>query len=41
MFKIGVATFIWTENFTEKELFIIDKASELGFDAIDICISHP
>jgi len=41
MFKIGVATFIWTENFVEKDLYIIDKAKELGFDAIDICISHP
>jgi D-psicose/D-tagatose/L-ribulose 3-epimerase len=41
MFKIGVATFIWTENFNEKDLYIIDKAKELGFDAIDICISHP
>ena len=33
MFKIGVATFIWTENFIEKDLYIIDKAKELGFDA--------
>jgi D-psicose/D-tagatose/L-ribulose 3-epimerase len=41
MFKIGVATFIWTENFNEKDLYIIDKAKELGFDALDICISHP
>jgi D-psicose/D-tagatose/L-ribulose 3-epimerase len=41
MFKIGVDTFIWTENFLEKDLYIIDKAKELGFDAIDICITHP
>ena len=41
MFKIGVDTFIWTENFMEKDLYIIDKAKELGFDAVDICITHP
>ncbi|MHB1375846.1 MAG: sugar phosphate isomerase/epimerase family protein [Candidatus Humimicrobiaceae bacterium] len=41
MLKIGVDTFIWTENFMEKDIYIIDKAKELGFDAIDICISHP
>lgn len=41
MFKFGVDTFIWTENFTEKDLWIIPKAKELGFEALDIAIAHP
>lgn len=40
-YKIGVDTFIWTENFSEKDLWIIPKAKELGFEVIDIAISHP
>jgi len=41
--KFGVDSFIWSENFTERDLWIIPKARELGFDAIDlfIAISHP
>lgn len=41
MKKIGVDTFIWTENFTEKDLWIIEKAAELGFETLDIAIAHP
>lgn len=41
MFKFGVDTLIWTEEFTEKDLGLIDKAKQLGFDTIDINISHP
>ncbi|QIK70071.1 sugar phosphate isomerase/epimerase [Erysipelothrix sp. HDW6C] len=41
MIKFGVDTFIWTEDFLEKDLWIIDKAKELGFEAIDFAISHP
>lgn len=41
MFKFGVDTFIWTENFSEKDLWVIDRAKELGFDVIDIFVSHP
>lgn len=37
----GVDTFIWTENFTEKDLWVIAKAEELGFQAIDFAIAHP
>ena len=37
----GVDSFIWTENFSEKDLWIIKKAEELGFDAIDFAIAHP
>lgn len=41
MFKFGVDTFIWTEAFSEKDLWVIDRAKEVGFDVIDIFISHP
>jgi len=41
MFKFGVDTFIWTEAFSEKDLWVIDRAKELGFEVIDIFISHP
>jgi D-psicose/D-tagatose/L-ribulose 3-epimerase len=41
MFKFGVDSLIWTEEFTKKDLPLIDKARALGFDVIDINISHP
>ncbi|MFC1921286.1 sugar phosphate isomerase/epimerase family protein [Chloroflexota bacterium] len=41
MFKFGVDSLIWTEEFTEKDLTLIDKARELGFDVMDINVSHP
>ena len=41
MFKFGVDSLIWTEEFTEKDLPLIGKARELGFDVIDINVSHP
>ena len=41
MFKFGVDSLIWTEEFTEKDLHLIEKAKKLGFDVIDINISHP
>ncbi len=41
MFTIGVDSFIWSENFSKRDLYIIDKAKELGFSTIDISISHP
>lgn len=41
MKHFGVDTFIWTENFLEKDIWIIQKAKELGFTAIDFAISHP
>jgi D-psicose/D-tagatose/L-ribulose 3-epimerase len=40
-YKIGVDTFIWSENFSENDLWIISKAKELGFEALDIAIAHP
>ncbi len=41
MFKFGVDSLIWSEDFSEKDLWIIPKAKELGFDAIDIAIADP
>jgi D-psicose/D-tagatose/L-ribulose 3-epimerase len=41
MFKFGVDSLIWTEEFTEKDLPLIGKAKELGFDVMDINVSHP
>jgi D-psicose/D-tagatose/L-ribulose 3-epimerase len=41
MFKFGVDSLIWTEEFTEKDLPLIEKARELGFTVMDINISHP
>ncbi len=40
MFKFGVDTFIWTEAFSEKDLWIISKAKQLGFEVLDIFISQ-
>ena len=39
--NFGVDSFIWTENFSEKDLWIIKKADELGFETIDFAIAHP
>ena len=41
MFKFGVDSFIWSENFTLKDLWIIPKAKELGFETLDIAIPYP
>ena len=41
MVKIGVDTFIWAEDFDEKDLWIIPKAKELGFAYIDFAVAHP
>lgn len=39
--KLGVDSFIWSEVFSEKDLWIIKKAEELGFETIDLAIAHP
>lgn len=39
--KFGVDSFIWTEVFTKKDLWVIKKAEELGFEVIDFAIAHP
>lgn len=41
MLSIGVDTFIWTEDFSENDLWIIQKAKALGFSHLDIAIAHP
>ena len=41
MFTLGVDTFIWAENFSENDLWIIRKAKELGFTPLDIAVAHP
>jgi D-psicose/D-tagatose/L-ribulose 3-epimerase len=41
MFKFGVDSLIWTEEFTEKDLPLIEKAKKLGFEVMDINVSHP
>ena len=40
-FKFGVDSFIWTEVFSTKDLWIIQKAKDLGFEVIDFAIAHP
>lgn len=39
--RFGVDTFIWSEVFSEKDIWVITKAEELGFSTIDIAIAHP
>lgn len=41
MLRFGVDTFIWSENFLEKDLWVIDRAKKIGFEAIDFAIAHP
>jgi D-psicose/D-tagatose/L-ribulose 3-epimerase len=41
MFTFGVDSFIWAEVFSERDLWIIPKARELGFETLDIAIAHP
>ncbi len=41
MSKFGVDSFIWSEDFSERDLWIIPKAKELGFEVLDIAIAHP
>ena len=40
-FKFGVDSFIWTEDFSDKDVWILPKAKELGFEVVDLAISHP
>ena len=40
-FTFGIDTFIWSENFGEQDLWIIQRARELGFGAIDFAVAHP
>ena len=40
-FTFGVDSFIWTEVFTEKDIWILPKAKELGFEVVDIAVAYP
>lgn len=40
-FKFGVDSFIWAESFQESDLWIIEKAKEIGFEVVDFAISNP
>jgi len=40
-FKFGVDSFIWAESFSEKDIWIIQKAKDMGFEVIDFAISNP
>lgn len=41
MFRFGVSGLIWTEDFSLKDLPLIEKAKSLGFEVIDITVNHP
>ena len=41
MFKFGVDSLIWTEDFGAKDLPLIRKAKALGFEVLDINVGHP
>lgn len=41
MNKFGVDSFIWSELFSEKDVWIIPKAKELGFEVIDLAVAEP
>jgi len=40
-FRFGVNTLIWTENFSEADLWILPRIRQLGFQAIDLSVARP
>jgi hypothetical protein len=34
--KFGIHSLLFSETFTDRELPLLDKAREMGFDAVDI-----
>jgi len=40
-FRFGVNTLIWTERFSEADLWILPRIKELGFQAIDLSVARP
>jgi len=40
-FRFGVNTLIWTENFSEKDMWILPRIKQLGFNAIDLSVACP
>ncbi len=41
MIKLGVNTWLWANKFETRHLFCIDKAAELGAEAIDFSVNDP
>jgi D-psicose/D-tagatose/L-ribulose 3-epimerase len=41
MFKFGVDSFIWSEDFSKKDLKLLNRAKLLGFEVFDIFIADP
>ena len=39
--KIGASTFIWVSPFSNKNLDLVEKAREMGFDILEICVEDP
>lgn len=39
--RLGVDTYLWSEMFRENDLWIFDKAKELGCSTVDIAIGDP
>jgi len=39
--KIGASTFIWVSPFSNKTLDLVEKARDLGFDILEICVEDP
>jgi D-psicose/D-tagatose/L-ribulose 3-epimerase len=39
--KIGASTFIWVSPFSNHTLDLVEKARELGFDILEICVEDP
>jgi D-psicose/D-tagatose/L-ribulose 3-epimerase len=40
-FRFGANTLIWSEDFSENDLWILPRMKELGFDAIDLSVNDP
>jgi D-psicose/D-tagatose/L-ribulose 3-epimerase len=38
--KIGASTFIWVSPFSNQTLDLVEKARELGFDILEICVER-
>ena len=41
MIRLGVNTWLWANRFEEKHLFCIDRAKELGAEAVDFSVNDP
>jgi D-psicose/D-tagatose/L-ribulose 3-epimerase len=39
--RLGVDTYLWSERFTEQDLWILDKAKEFGCSTVDIAVGDP